>query len=176
MGKRSIKENKNIYFLTREEQGLTRLEASERTEGIITASRLEKIENEKIQPHPEDILALAKAYNNPSLIHHFCSHECAIGKIHRHDVHISSLSEIVLSTLSTLNTLNKEKDRLIEITEDGIISDDELEDFAMIANQLEKISITADALNLWVSDTIASGKIDKEKFELIRNEKRSIER
>ena len=46
----------------------------------------------------------------------------------------------------------------------------------MIANQLEKISITADALNLWVSDTIASGKIDKEKFELIRNEKRSIER
>ena len=166
MGKRSIKENKNIYFLTREEQGLTRLEASERTEGIITASRLEKIENEKIQPHPEDILALAKAYNKPSLIHHFCSHECAIGKIHRHDVHISSLSEIVLSTLSTLNTLNKEKDRLI----------DELEDFAMIANQLEKISITADALNLWVSDTIASGKIDKEKFELIRNEKRSIER
>ena len=163
MGKRSIKENKNIYFLTREEQGLTRLEASERTEGIITASRLEKIENEKIQPHPEDILALAKAYNKPSLIHHFCSHECAIGKIHRHDVHISSLSEIVLSTLSTLNTLNKEKDRLIEITEDGIISDDELEDFAMIANQLEKISITADALNLWVSDTIASGKIDKEK-------------
>ena len=91
-------------------------------------------------------------------------------------MHISSLSEIVLSTLSTLNTLNKEKDRLIEITEDGIISDDELEDFAMIANQLEKISITADALNLWVSDTIASGKIDKEKFELIRNEKRSIER
>ena len=29
MGKRSIKENKNIYFETREEAGLTRAQASE---------------------------------------------------------------------------------------------------------------------------------------------------
>ena len=44
MGKKSIKENKNIYFQSREEAGLTRAQASEAME-YVSESRIEKIEN-----------------------------------------------------------------------------------------------------------------------------------
>ena len=42
---------------------------------------------------------------------------------------------------------------------------DEYEDFAMIQDKLEKISLTADALQLWVQDKIARGGIDQKKLE-----------
>ena len=45
MGKRSTKENKNIYQLYREEAELTREKASEKME-YISADRIEKIESE----------------------------------------------------------------------------------------------------------------------------------
>jgi hypothetical protein len=84
------------------------------------------------------------------------------------EVKISSLSEIVLGMLSSLNSLERQKDRLIEITADGQISDDELEDFANIQKQLEHIDATVEALKLWVNGTIAEGKINKEKLDALK--------
>ena len=46
MGKKSTKENKNMYFQCREAAGLTRAQASELL-GFISESRIEKIESEK---------------------------------------------------------------------------------------------------------------------------------
>ena len=57
MGKRSTRENKNIYQISREEAGLTREKASEALE-FISPDRIEKIESEKSAPHPEEILVL----------------------------------------------------------------------------------------------------------------------
>lgn len=45
MGKQSTRENKTIYQICREEQGLTREKASEKMIGV-SASRIEKIEYE----------------------------------------------------------------------------------------------------------------------------------
>ena len=78
MGKKSIKKNKNIYQLSREELELTREKASE-SMGYISADRIEKIESEKSLPHPDEILAMAECYKKPSLCNYFCSHECPIG-------------------------------------------------------------------------------------------------
>ena len=66
MGKKSIKENKNIYQVSREEAGLTRSQASEALV-FMSDSRIEKIESEKCEPHPDEILAMAKAYKKPFL-------------------------------------------------------------------------------------------------------------
>ncbi len=70
--------------------------------------------------------------------------------------------------LATMNSLEKAKDRFIEITADGEISEDELADFAKIEQGVEQISMAADSLVLWVNNTIASGKIDEEKLEAAR--------
>ena len=55
---------------------------------------------------------------------------------------MKELSSIVLEMLASLNSVSKSKDRLIEIAADGVISDDEIDDFIYIQNELERISIT----------------------------------
>ena len=54
MGRKSTKENKNIYQISREKMNYTRETAAEKL-GFISSDRIEKIENEKTLPHPEAI-------------------------------------------------------------------------------------------------------------------------
>ena len=161
MGKRSIKKDKNIYQLSREELELTREKASERME-FISADRIEKIESGKSLPHPDEILAMAECYKKPSLCNYFCSHECQIGHQYVPEIKEKALSQIVLEMLSLLNSVEEEKNRFIEITADGIVSEDEAEDFVNIQDKLKKISQSVDSLQLWVESMIANGNMDKE--------------
>lgn len=160
MGRKSTKENKNIYQTSREAADLTREAASELLE-FISSDRIEKIENEKSLPHPDEILAMADCYKNPSLCNYYCSHECPIGQEYIPEVKFKELSQITLEMLASLNSLEKEKNRLIEITVDGEISDDEMHDFEKIQEQLSQISLAIDSLQLWVQKAIADGKITK---------------
>lgn len=167
MGKKSTKENKNIYQISREEAGLTRSQASELMPGI-SESRIEKIEYGTTYAQPEDIVAMAEAYKKPYLCNHYCANECRIGQDFVPEVKISSLAEISLGILSSLNALDKQKERLIDITADGKITDDELPDFIDIQKNLEQISLTIDSFKLWLNNTILSGDISKEKLDSLR--------
>lgn len=164
MGKKSVKENKNIYQLTREEQNLTRDAASELMK-FVSSDRIEKIESEKSLPHPDEILAMAEAYKSPRLCNYFCSHECPIGQEFIPEIEIKDLTRITLEMLASLNAMDKAKNRLIEIASDGIIDENEYEDFSKIQKQLSQISMAVDSLQLWVNKTIADGKIDKASYE-----------
>ena len=82
---------------------------------------------------------MADCYKNPSLCNYYCSHECPIGQECVPEVQMKDLSQITLEMLASLNTLNRDKDRLIEITVDGQISADELNDFHKIQAQLGQI-------------------------------------
>lgn len=160
MGRKSTKENKNIYQISRENAELTRDAAAEQLE-FISSDRIEKIENEKSLPHPDEILAMADCYKNPALCNYYCSHECPIGQEYIPEVAAKDLSVITLEMLSTLNTLAKEKDRMIDIAADGKVTEDEISDFLRIKDNLESMSLTIESLKLWVEKTIASGEIDK---------------
>lgn len=160
MGRKSTKENKNIYQTSRENRNLSREAAAEKL-GFLSADRIEKIENEKTLPHPEEVLAMADCYKNPSLCNYFCSHECPIGIEYVPEIKTKELSQITLEMLATLNKLVHAKERLIEITVDGQLSQDELPDFLKIKEDLEKMALAIDSLNLWLDNTIASGQIDE---------------
>ena len=164
MGRKSIKENKNIYQISRENIGYSREAAAEQLR-FISADRIEKIENEKTVPHPEEVLAMAEGYKNPSLCNYFCSRECPIGMEYVPEVRTKELSQITLEMLATLNKLSRAKERLIEITVDGEVTEDEIPDFLKIKEDLEKMALAIDSLNLWMEHTIASGKIDKSLLE-----------
>lgn len=161
MGRKSTRENKNIYQTSREAAELTREGAAELLE-FISADRIEKIESEKSLPHPDEILAMADCYKNPSLCNYYCSHECLIGQEYVPEVKSKELSQITLEMLASLNSLEKEKNRLIEITVDGAISDNEMQDFKRIQDQLSQISMAIDSLQLWVQKAIVDGKIEPE--------------
>ena len=81
------------------------------------------------------------------------------------EVKSKELSQITLEMLATLNKLSRDKDRLVEITVDGEITEDEIPDFLKIKEELEKMALTIDSLNLWIDNTIISGKIDKNLLE-----------
>ncbi|MDO4619346.1 MAG: helix-turn-helix transcriptional regulator [Lachnospiraceae bacterium] len=171
MPKVSVKENKNAYFKAREALGLTREAASELLE-VIPPEAIEKIENERRKPYPEEVIRMADKYGSPELCNYYCSHQCDIGKKYVPEIRIKDLSQIVLEMLASLNTMNKRQERLIEITADGEISNDEVADFISIQDELEKISVTVETLQLWSEHMLASGRIDADAYREQR-EKRS---
>lgn len=70
--------------------------------------------------------------------------------------------------LASLNSMQKKKERLIEITVDGVVSKDELEDFIYIQEELERISIAVETLQLWSERMLATGVIDVEQYKALK--------
>ena len=168
MARVSTKENKNIYHKTRESLQLTREAASVLLESI-TPERIEKIENERSLPHPDEVLVMADKYKQPSLCNFYCANQCPIGQQYVPEIKVKDLSQIVLEMLASLNSMSKQKERLIEITVDGKISDDELEDFIFIQEELERISIAVETLQLWSEKMLATGAIDEARYNAHKN-------
>lgn len=163
MARVSTRANKNIYQLTREGLKLSREAASELLESI-PPERIEKIESERSLPHPDEVLVMSDKYKQPSLCNYYCANQCPIGQEYVPEIKVKDLSQIVLEMLASLNSVSKQKDRLIEITADGKISGDELEDFIFIQEELERISITVETLQLWSERMLATGVIDEEQY------------
>ncbi len=163
MGRISKREHKTVYQLIREDLGWSRAKASEMLH--ISENKLEKIETGKTRITPEDVAAMADKYGHPELNKHFCVKECEIGKqLGFSETEQKGLAKIVLEILNSLNTLDNEKNRLIEIAADETITEDEINDFIRIRNQLDNISTTVDSLKLWISKSIAEGTLNSEKL------------
>jgi hypothetical protein len=84
------------------------------------------------------------------------------------EIKVKDLSQIVLETIASLNTMQRQKERLIEITVDGKISRDELKDFVYIQQELEKISVAVETLQLWCEQMLDTGIIDREQYEKVK--------
>ena len=159
MGRKSNKEDKSVYQEYREKLDLTREKASELME-FISPAKLEKIENGKVSVQPEDVIAMAQCYKAPELCNYYCSQECPIGQEYVPEIKVKDLARIAIETLNSLNRMNKEKDRLLEIVEDGQVTPDEYKDFFEIKKTLEKIALSVDTLQLWVDKSIADGHME----------------
>jgi len=170
MARVSTKENKTVYHKTREALQLTREEASALLESI-APERIEKIENERSLPHPDEVLVMAEKYKQPNLCNYYCANQCPIGQQYVPEIKVKDLSQIVLEMLASLNAMTKQKERFIEITVDGKISGDELEDFIYIQEELERISIAVETLQLWSERMLATGVIDAEQYQAYKNKK-----
>lgn len=149
MGQKGNPKGKNIYYTVRDSLDLTRKEAAEKL-GFITEDRLFKIETGASPVSPEEVLVMSEVYGHPELCNMYCTKECPIGRKYVPQADITSISQITLEMLASLNQLEKEKNRLIEITVDGKIADDEKKDFESISEQLDRIAAAIQAMKLWV--------------------------
>lgn len=159
MPKVSTNPDKPLYTIVREGLGLTREKASECVK-CITSDRLEKIENGRLIARPDEILAMAEAYKAPAIINYYCTHDCDIGGKYIDEVKPKELSQIAIETLNSLNKLNKTRDRLLEIVEDGTITEEEYSDFQEIKSNLDKMARAIDSLKLWLDEGVATGRIE----------------
>ena len=171
MARVSSKKDKNIYQQTRERLELSREGASELLEWI-SPERIERIENEKSNPNPDEVLQMADKYKLPRLCNYYCSNQCPIGQEYVPEIKTKELSQIILEMLASLNSMNKKRERLIEITADGTISGDEIEDFIYIQEELERISVTVETLQLWSERMLANGIIDEKKYKELKSKRK----
>ena len=114
---------------------------------------------------------MAEKYKRPALCNYYCANQCPIGQQYVPEVKMKDLSQIVLEMLASLNSMGRQKDRLIEITVDGKITGDELEDFIRIQEELEGISLAVETLQLWSEQMLANGMIDRQQYDAYKRKK-----
>ena len=105
------------------------------------------------KPSPESVLKMADLYNAPYLANHFCATECPLG-CNVPKVEMEDLDRIALKTLSTFRKISETKDKLLDITEDGIITEDEKDDMRSVIRHMEEIEKAAISLKMWAEKNL----------------------
>ena len=158
MGKKATKAADNRYYLARSEAAEENPDFSSREKAAeiigIDRTRLARIELDTITPYPEEVRAMAKAYNIPELCNSYCARECPIGRNTVREVSIDDFDRLALKVLGSLKDIDSLRASLIAISEDGVIEENERPAFQEILDSLEKISTNAKALQLWAIKNI----------------------
>lgn len=119
----------------------------------IDRGRLYRIESGIANPYPEEIHLMADLYNAPELENYYCTHMCPLGD-GKPKAEIENLDRIVLKALSSFRKLGSIRETLLDITEDGIISDDEKPDLEKVIASLEELETVAQNLKLWAKKNL----------------------
>lgn len=127
--------------------------------------KLERIENGKQLPTPQDVLRMSDIYKSPELCNYFCSRDCEIGQRYVPEVPESSLPGIILNLLDSVNSFENMENKLIQITADERIDNEEIPELLQIQQTLEQLSIMTEALQLCIEKKIDNGEIDRETYE-----------
>lgn len=158
MGKKATKAADNMYYLARCEASETNSDFASRESAAeligMDRTRLARIELDTISPYPEEVKAMAKAYNTPELCNSYCARECPIGRDSVPEVTIDDFDRLALKVLGSLKDIDSLRASLIAISEDGVIEEGERPAFQKILDSLEKISTNANALRLWATKNI----------------------
>ena len=162
MGKRSVKENKNIYQQSREDKNLSR-EAAAELLTFVSADRIEKIESGKSEPHPDEVLAMERGYENPELSNYYCTHECPIGMKYVQKAELKELPQLTVELLSALHAMEQEQNRLIDISVDGRVSEAERKQFDVILQKLAALDRSIRGMRIWIEHALYTGKLDDAK-------------
>ena len=162
MGRRSVKEDKNVYQQSRENMGLSR-EAAAEVLTFVSPDRIEKIESGKSAPHPDEVLQMEQGYKDPQLSNYYCTHECPIGMKYVQKAELKELPQLTMELLSTLHAMEQEKDRLIDISVDGRVNSFERKQFDVILQKLAALDRTIRSMQIWIEDALNTGKMDEAK-------------
>ena len=109
---------------------------------------LYRIEKGLINPYPEEVHLMADLYNAPELRNYYCTGMCPLGcEMPKADV--VDLDRITVQALSSFRRLNETKEILLEIAEDGMITEDEKPDMQKVLNDLEELETVAQNLRIW---------------------------
>ncbi len=162
MGRKSVRENKNVYQTSREKMELSRDAASERLV-FVSPDRIEKIESGRSAPHPDEVLEMERVYQNPTLSNYYCTHECPIGKKYVEKAELKALPQLTVELLSALHAVEEEEKRLIDISVDGRVSNCERKQFDLILEKLTKLDRSIRGMRIWIEDALNTGKMDEAK-------------
>lgn len=138
----TAKTSSNVFYKARCEAATHNEQLSSR-EGAadimsIDRGRLYRIESGIANPYPEEIHLMADLYNAPELENYYCINICPLGgEMPKAD--LVDLDRISIRALSTFRKIGETKELLLDITEDGVISEDEKGDLSKVLENLEEL-------------------------------------
>lgn len=147
MGKGPMNENSNVYFKARKRAALCneRLYSREGASELlgVSVSTLADYElgNTKVVP-VDKVVLMADLYNAPELITGYCVNECPVHGFLPLATEEKSIQGIALRILKGFNEdgLRAMKEDLIEITEDGKVSAEEVPKLRSILEKLDSMA------------------------------------
>ncbi|AZV56772.1 helix-turn-helix transcriptional regulator [Clostridium sp. AWRP] len=156
---RNIKDTDTVYKKARIEASSfnDKLRSREGTSEIlgVSPSSLLNYETGVCKQIPTDVVVkMAEIYNAPELMNYYCCKECPIGKYSVPHIEVLEMDRITIQIVSSLENINEVKKELLDITEDGIITEYEKPKLDHIVKTLDKISVESQELKLWVQKNI----------------------
>lgn len=141
-----------------------RCEASAHNEGLssregaadimsIDRGRLYRIESGITNPYPEEVHLMADLYNAPELRNHYCRETCPLGK-DMPVLELEDLDRITVRAMASLRKVTQTKESLLDITADGVITEDEKPELRRILATLDEISAIAQSLKVWTEKNL----------------------
>lgn len=110
---------------------------------------------------PVDVaVTLADEYNAPQLLNHYCLHDCPIGCRQSISDQVLGIERVTVKLLKNLKVeqLEDVKDRLVDIAEDGVITEDEKPDLKEILSYLDSLARTVSELKTIGQIALSGGK------------------
>ena len=101
----------------------------------------------KCMPVDKAVL-MADLYNAPHLLNYYCLHECPIGCRHSISDEVVDIDRVTVKLLKNLRVdrLEEIKDSLLDIAEDGKITDDEKPELKEVLEYLDSLAKTVSEL------------------------------
>lgn len=166
MGRDAIKAGENPCFQCRKEAAkyndkLNSREGAAEMLGVSVSSLADyELGITKVIP-VDKVVLMAELYNAPELKAWYCTTECPIGR--SLPMPSANISTVERTTMRLLKQLRQDevqdiKDSLIEITTDGVISEDEKVDLAEILEYLDELIKAAGELRLIGSKVLNGGR------------------
>lgn len=119
----------------------------------IDRGRLYRIESGIANPYPEEIHLMADLYKAPELENYYCTNICPLGgDMPKAD--ISTLDRIAIRALDSFRKLSNTRELLLDITADGVITEDEKDDLQKIIENLEALEAVAQNLKIWAKKNL----------------------
>lgn len=153
----TAKTSSNVFYKARCEAALHNEQLSSR-EGAadimsIDRGRIYRIESGIAVPYPEEIKMMADLYNAPELENYYCRNMCPLG-CELPKAELADMDRITVRTLSILRKMEKTKDKLLDITEDGVIDENERPQLEEILRNLEEVEEIAQSMKLWIKKNL----------------------
>lgn len=155
MGKEPLKENTNVYFQARKRAAMSndRLFSRENAAELLGISPYTladyELGNTKVVP-VDKVVLMADLYNAPELITGYCKYQCPIHGFMPLATEEKNLQGIALRLLKGLNEdeMQDLKTSMIDILEDGKVSDNELVEFKKLMEHLDGLAEIISELKL----------------------------
>lgn len=106
----------------------------------------------KIVP-PDMIIKMADLYNSPELRNYYCREVCPLG-CDIPKIELDDLDRITVKALSTFRKISETRELLLDITEDGKISEEERPELQKILDTLDELVSVSQNLKVWVEKNL----------------------